>query len=81
MVAVDGVDAHGEHGGQDPVVLGVPGEGEALEAVEQGGEAAGPVGGVEVDGVDAGVGQVGRPPLGPLLHAPQAGGVDQPHVV
>ena len=53
---------------------------EAVEAVEERGEAAGPVGVTEVHGVDAVLGELRRPPLGAFLHQGQPRGVDQLHV-
>jgi hypothetical protein len=65
---------------KDPTAEDLP-EAVELEAVEQGRQPEVPVRVVHVDGVDAGVGEVGGPPLGPLLDPLQAGRVDEAHVV
>ena len=57
--------------------LHVPGERRPLEAVEQRDQAAVPVGVVEVDGVDAGVGEVGGAPLGSVAMWAHPSRVDQ----
>ena len=80
VVAVDAVEAHAHGGVQDVVVLQVPAEGDAFEAVEEGDEAATPVGVVQVDAVDAGGGEGGGGPLGALAQARQARRVDEAHV-
>ena len=61
-------------------MLQVPGQAVALEAVEERHEAGGPVRVVEVDGVDPLGPERGGAPLGPLLHALEAGRVDQLHL-
>ncbi len=61
-------------------MLRVPAEAQHTEAVEEAGEATGPLGVMEVDGIYAGVGQGGCPLLGPIGHVTEEGRVDQPHV-
>ena len=54
VIAEDAVDAHPQRRAHDVLELHVPAEADPLEAVEQRRQPAGPVGVVEVDGVDAG---------------------------
>ena len=59
--------------------LEVPGERGAFEAVEQRHQPAAPLGVVQVDRVDAELGEVGRPPFRAVAHVRHPGGVDQLH--
>jgi hypothetical protein len=70
VVAVHSVHAHVERAAEHPLVLRIPGERVTLEAMEQRGESGCPVAEVEVDGIDAGVGEVGGPSFGTGAHAP-----------
>ena len=81
VVGVDAVHAHGQHRVEHTPVLGIPCQRVALEAVPQRHQPPRPVRVVEVDGVDAEGGVASRPSLGALLDRPQAGGVDQTHIV
>ncbi len=77
VIAVDPVEAHPHGGVEDVVVLQVPPEGDALETVEQGDEASGPIGVVQVDGVDPNVGEDRCRPLGSSGESRQSRRVDE----
>jgi hypothetical protein len=66
VVAVEAVEAHPHGVHEVPGLLQVPGQGVALEAVEEHGEAARPVRVVHVDRIDAFVAQGRGAALGSL---------------
>ena len=77
VVAEHAVDTGVDQLVEDPVELGVPPEGVALEPVHEGDEATAPIAVVQVQGVDACVAERGDPPFRTLLDPAESGGVDQ----
>ena len=80
VVAEDTVESHPQRRAEDVLVLHVPAERGAVEAVEQRDESTVPIGVVKVDAVDATLGEDRGAPLRTLADALQAGRVDQLHV-
>ena len=80
MVAVDGVDAHADEVLEQVVEVQVPREGEHLEAVIERDPPAAPVAMVEVDGVDAGSGEVSGVTLEAAGERVELGGVNEPDI-
>ena len=79
MVAVDPVHTHLQHRPDPAVLLGVPGEGQQVEAVGQRHQPQRPLGLPQVEGGDAGLGQGGGVALQGVAVGPPPHRVDEPH--